>query len=264
MTTLPISFAKFASKQFLRNKDFSFTSSQAMAGLVAREFPKAALAFPIAFVKAAESFSPIAVLGLKPGKNLLVDRDGRWLATYIPAEFRGFPFSLAKAADGRQLLCIDDAHGSVSETEGESIFGDNGQITPAVKEILDFLSQVALNRETTLKLMTILQKYQLFTPWQIQVQIPNHEAYNVDGLFRVDEGALRELGADALKELQESGVLLLIYCQLLSMQHLSTLQKLAVSCEISEKTELSSQKESSAHGVSFAVDNTTISYENVS
>jgi len=112
--------------------------------------------------------------------------------------------------------------------------------------------------------MTILQKYQLFTPWQIKVQIPHHESYSVDGLFRVDEDVLRGLGADALKELQESGALLLIYCQLLSMQHLSTLQKLAVSREISEKTESSSQKESPAHGVSFAVDNTTISYENLS
>lgn len=264
MTTLPITLAKFANKRFLRNKDFSFSSSQAMAELVAREFPKAALAFPIAFVQAAESFKPVAVLSLQPGKNLLVDRDGRWLGTYIPAEFRGFPFLLAKTEDGRQILCVNDAHGSVSETEGEPFFDDNGQITSAVKEILDFLSQVALNRETTLKLMTILQKYQLFTPWQIQVQIPHHEAYRVDGLFCVDETALNGLGADVLKELQESGALLLIYCQLLSMQHLSTLQKLAVSREISEKTESSSQNESSAHGVSFAVDNTTISYENLS
>jgi hypothetical protein len=45
-------------------------------------------------------------------------------------------------------------------------------------------------------------------------------------LFQVDEAALNQLPPEALHEVRHSGALLLAYCQLLSMQHLSLLSQL--------------------------------------
>ena len=49
----------------------------------------------------------------------------------------------------------------------------------------------------------------------------------LQGLFRVDEEKLNQLDGAALQELQQSGAMGVAYCQLLSMQHLLTLARLA-------------------------------------
>ncbi|MBW2187512.1 MAG: SapC family protein [Deltaproteobacteria bacterium] len=43
------------------------------------------------------------------------------------------------------------------------------------------------------------------------------------GFFRIVEQALNTLGKDDYEEVRQAGVLPLIYCQLLSMQHLQAL-----------------------------------------
>ena len=49
----------------------------------------------------------------------------------------------------------------------------------------------------------------------------------LQGLYRVSEAKFNALGAEALHRLHQAGALPLIYCQLLSMQHLPLLGKLA-------------------------------------
>jgi len=49
----------------------------------------------------------------------------------------------------------------------------------------------------------------------------------VHGLHSIAEAKLKALGAEALHRLHQAGALPLIYCQLLSMQHLPLLGKLA-------------------------------------
>ena len=49
----------------------------------------------------------------------------------------------------------------------------------------------------------------------------------VEGLFRIDEQALNILDKDDFEEVRQAGALPLIYCQLLSMQHLLALAQFA-------------------------------------
>ena len=259
----PISATQFANKKFLRTKNYVFAATDALAGLVSKEFPKAALSLPIAFVPAGEDFAPVAVLGLQPGKNLFVSLYGRWIGGYIPAVFRGFPFLLANAEDDRQVLCINDAHGSISETEGEDFFDQESQPTQAVKDILDFLNQVASNRLATLKVVKVMQKHQLIAPWPIKLKGADQQEQTLEGLFRVDESALNLLSADALDEVRRAGALPLIYCQLLSMQHLPILGKLAQAHQEAEQMAALPKTEAGEIDLSFLADDTTISFENL-
>lgn len=263
MSVQPITSTQFADKKFLRTQNYAFASTDALAALVAKEFPKAALTLPIGFVVSGEDFAPVAVLGLQPGKNLFVSLDGRWIGGYIPAVFRGYPFLLANAEDGRQILCINDAHGAVSDIEGEPFFDHESQPTQAVKDILNFLNQVSSNRLSTLKIIKVMQKHHLIVTWPIKLKGADQREQILDGLYRVDESALNLLSVEALDELRQVGALPLIYCQLLSMQHLPMLGKLAQAHQEAEQMASLPKTESGEIDLSFLADDTTISFENL-
>jgi hypothetical protein len=263
MTIHPITLSQFANKRFLRTKHYRFAAKEAVAALVAQEFPKAALSLPIGFVAAGEGFAPVAVLGLQSGKNLFVSQDGRWLGGYIPAAFRGFPFMLARADDERQVLCIHDEHGSISETEGEFFFGEDEQPTQPVKDILAFLNQVASDRVNTLKIIAVMQKHKLIAPWPIKIHNADQQEQSINGLFRVDETVLNKLPDEALLEIYHSGAMPLIYSQLLSMQHLPKLGKLAQAHFEVEQIAALPKTQTGDLDISFLADDTTISFDNL-
>lgn len=259
----PISATQFANKKFLRTKNYAFAANEALAPLVSKEFPKAALSFPIAFVATGDDFAPVAVLGLQSGRNLFVSLDGRWIGGYIPAMFRGYPFLLVNTDEDRQVLCINDAHGSISDVDGEAFFDQESQPTQAVKDILDFLNQVASNRLATLKVVKVMQKHQLIAPWQIKLKGADQQEQTVQGLFRVDESVLNLLSAEALDEIRQAGALPLIYCQLLSMQHLPMLGKLAQAHHEAQQMAALPKTDTGEIDLSFLADDTTISFENI-
>jgi hypothetical protein len=182
MSIQPISLQQFANKKFQRTKNYAFASKELLAELVAKEFPKAALAMPIAFVAVGDAFSPVAVLGLNTGKNLFVSLDGRWIGRYIPAVFRGYPFSIAKTEDGRQVFCINDAPGVISDVDGEPFFEQTSEPTQAVKDIFDFLTQTASNRLVTMQIIKVIQKHQLIVPWVIKIKGADQTEHTMNGL----------------------------------------------------------------------------------
>ena len=184
------------------------------------------LALPVGFLAVeGDSFMPVAIQGLKPGKNLFVSRDGRWVAGYLPAAYRCYPFVLANADEGKQVLCIDEDSGLLADTDGESFFGEDGRPSKAVDDVLKILNQIAAGRERTARICKTLQENDLIQPWPIKIQGAEGEQ-NIEGLYRIDEAAMNRLGAEAFMKLRDAGALTVAYCQLLSMQHLSLLGKL--------------------------------------
>lgn len=221
-----ISRNRHASKRWIRYTNFSFAATEALATLVAQELPQAIMHLPIGFADAEGAFTPVAIQGLKPGKNLFVALDGRWLGGYIPFAYRCYPFLLVDSEDGQQVMCINEASGLLSDTHGEPFFGEDGQPSKAVADVLSFLNQVAASRQATQRICTVLQKHNLIQPWPIKLRGAEGDPaaeWEIEGLYRVDEAKLNQLAADALMELRDTGALTVAYCQLLSMQHLPKL-----------------------------------------
>jgi len=239
---VPVSTHKHASQRWKRFDNYHFATKDAVAPLVVQELPKAAMALPLAFIEQEGSYTPVAVLGLQSGHNLFVAPDGRWIGPYTPAAYRGHPFALAKMADGQQALCVDAESGLVGPADGnhsngendgpegegfeETFFDEQGQPSQAVKAVLQFLEQVQANRVLTQRLCALLTQEGLIEPWPVILKDAEQER-QVQGLHRVSEAKLKALGAEALHRLHQAGALPLIYCQLLSMQHLPVLGKLA-------------------------------------
>lgn len=221
-----ITLERHGLKHWLNYSNYTFAAGDALCPLVIQELPKAVLAMPIGFIAEGEHFVPVAVQGLEVGQNLLVALDGRWLVSYVPALYRGYPFHLATMEGGGQVLCIDEASGLMSESIGEPFFNADGTPGEAVLGVLEFFNQIEANRQLTRSICAVLQQHGLIQSWPLTVQVEQGEQ-RIEGLFRIDEAALNGLDADALIEVRNAGGLTMAYCQLLSMQHMSILGTLA-------------------------------------
>ncbi len=223
---IPISSTSLAGKRWLRFTNVIHAAADAVAPLVFKELPKAMLVFPIAFSFHSDQYIPVAMQGLVPDQNFFINKQGKWIGDYVPAHYRSYPFSLVQSLDDKLVLCIDEDSGLISDTEGELFFDDTGQPSQSIKDILEFLTQIARNRQQTRKLCALLHQYQIIEPWPLTITTSVGNKM-IDGLHRIREVALNECEPDVLHQLQSSGALALAYCQLLSMQHLDKLTQLA-------------------------------------
>jgi hypothetical protein len=213
----------FATQAWRRYDSYAFAGTDAVAPLVVQELAKACVSLPIAFIRQNDVFVPHAVQGLEIGRNLFVV-NGKWVAPYIPALYRGYPFAVTAADDAQLHLCIDMDSGLVGAGEGfdQPFFDDAGEAAQPVKDALNFLEEIHRNRAVTGRVCAALAAEDLFQPWPLTVQGPEGER-TIDGLFRIDEARLNSLEPEALARVQKAGGLPVAYCQLLSMSNIQTL-----------------------------------------
>jgi len=231
---IPITKTDFADKHWQRVSNYSFAAKDTICPLVIQELPKAQLSLPIAIAYINELPVPVALQSLAANSNLLVDNNGKWIGKYIPAAYRGYPFLLANTEDDTQVLCYDEEYEEAGE---ESFFDDTGEPTETVKGILNFLTQIHNDRQRTQNICKVLHEKNLIQPWDIKLKNDDGEV-PVEGLFRIDEQALNALDNDVFEEVRQAGALPLIYCQLLSMQHLQALGHLATQTEKNKPSEV--------------------------
>lgn len=224
---MPLSPERHGTKRWVRFRSYSFAARTSVIHLVADDVPRAVVSHPIAFMRDGEDLALVGVMSLEAGRNLFVAPDGRWITGYVPAGLRGHPFRLVSAGEGRHALCVDEASGLiVDSSEGEPLFGADGQLSPAVQEVARFLTQVEQSRMATRRVCGLLQRHGVVRPWAIKARTSDGER-DIKGLWQVDEAALNALPPPAFEELRRAGALPLCYFQLLSAQHLPTLGQLA-------------------------------------
>lgn len=224
---IPVSPENLGAKRWTRYSSYSFARRDTILPLVAAELPKACLSLPVAFIAQGDSFGLVAVLGLEPGQNLMIDPAGKWLGPYVPSVLRSHPFKMAKMDNNQFALCVDQESGLITDgPDGELFFDQAGGPSQAVQGVVEFLRQVEANNQVTAAICVTLSKHKIIVPWPITVKTPAGEK-KIDGLFQIDEQILNTLPEDAFLELRQIGALPLIYCHLLSMQHLPMLGKLA-------------------------------------
>jgi hypothetical protein len=171
---------------------------------------------------------PAALLGLRPQESLLVSPEGRWLAGYVPAALRAYPFAFVQAPDGQRVLCIDEDSGLVTQgPEGEAFFTD-GQPSKALMEVLEALRLMDGGRPLLEQACAELKAQGLIQPWDLRWRNADGEQ-SVGGVFRVDEAAMQKVSDEDFLKLRRSGALPLAYAQLLSLHKAEVLVRLAQS-----------------------------------
>nr|WP_298523229.1 SapC family protein [uncultured Halomonas sp.] len=235
---IAISRTHHSNSSFQPRQGYGFAATQQLVPILIAELGQLLPHYVLAFVQQNGRFTPVAVTGLGGERNLYLNADGKWLANYVPAILRGYPFSLVNSEKDQQVLCIHREHlldgqgnepGSESGTETNSaqplpLFEESGELSPPVQQTLDFLKKCDANRRTTQAASHLLQESGLIEPWPLEIERANdQEPLTVKALYRVSERALNALKADAFAGLRRHGALPLAYAQLFSMNQLSQL-----------------------------------------
>ena len=211
----PLSSTKHAGKNFHPAKNYQHAKTRTTVPLVISELPRAVPAFPICFTYSRDKYILSALMSLKPEQNLFVTQEGKWRTSYIPAYLRAHPFYLAESSEGKQVVCVDENSGLISDSGGEPMFSD-GKPTPKMQQIIDFLEKIARDRAVTDRACSVLNELGMIEPW---------EGYG--GLYRVSEAKLKDLSGEAFVQLRDTGGLKVMYGQLYSLTQMARLKKLA-------------------------------------
>jgi hypothetical protein len=128
----PLRHEDHADLRVLPVTDYSFAKSLLLAPIVIDEIADVAREYPIIFpVNAA---MPAALLGIEKEHNAYVDQAGKWLAKYIPAHVRRYPFMLAntRKTDGAQAefaVLVDMDSPLVDTKKGAKVFGKDKSLS---------------------------------------------------------------------------------------------------------------------------------------
>lgn len=228
MQFVAITKSDHARRGWQKYSDYLFAREWTTVPLVGAEIARALTCMPLCFVPRGDRYELSALLSVSPGANFYVDVSGRWLAGYVPAALRGYPFALLAPSQGAEpVLCIrEDAQvGAADESGMTAFFGEDGEPSEQLRGILDFLAKVQRNARATQTAVDALAAEDCLEPWPLKTRVGDEDV-PVEGLFRVNEAALNALDDAAFLRLRAAGALPVAYGQMLSMQQLATLQRL--------------------------------------
>jgi len=226
---VPISQDEFTGKSWRRSQGFLFSANDMVCPLSLEEIPRAMRGMPLAFTRENDQYSIVAVLGLQEDVNFFVSSEGKWRGNYIPALYRAYPFVLAEneAQEGQFVLCFSQDSGLLAEDDSaEPFFGAEDQLSETVAQIRDFLAKVQTGRTTCNAMCRVLDELDLIVPWELNIQVEDGNR-RLEGLYQVSEDALNQLSDEDFLRVRNSGALPVIYSQLLSMQTMLELLRIA-------------------------------------
>lgn len=196
--------------------------------VAAIEFPKASREYPIVFGKGADgAIFPVVLLGLKNNQNLYLGKKGEWLADYIPAYVRRYPFILAaNAANGNNFaVCIDESYPGFNKSKkGQRLFNDKGEETELLKQSVEFLKDYQNHIQLTNLFCNNLDKLELLEPMQANIEKAGKKQV-LGGFLCVNRNRLKSLDTTRLSELMKSDQLELIFAHLSSLSNMDRLIK---------------------------------------
>lgn len=210
-------------KRIRRLDHFGIAGKLNAGFLTVGEFPEAAKEYVIGFVTVPEKdeqgrteVSPMALFGLRPDENLIVDADGRWALRYVPAFLRRYPLAFVRGEDNQNNVVVDAGWDGFNDAEGELLIEADGQATPFLQEMIKFLDAFELEVQRTRVLCRRIVDLDLLKPVQIDVKLADGQPFAAGGMMIIDEDKLKALPEATATDLLRSGMLGLLYAHLLS------------------------------------------------
>jgi len=188
--------------------------------LTVDEFPLAQRSFPIIF-SGGERPVPLALFGLNEGVNTFVDDKGKITDDiYLPAYIRRYPFLLAKldANSDTMSLCFDPSSKLLGEfKDGEAVFVDGkpGEFIQGVMQFCERFEEAGLRTQS---FIDELLKHDLLMDGEVAItQEGVEQPFVYRGFKMINLEKLREMRGDQLRTWNQSGLLQLVYAQILSL-----------------------------------------------
>jgi SapC len=191
--------------------------------VTAIEFGDVCREYPIVFVDAGVNeqgkpeVAPVAVMGLSAGENLMLQADGSWAASYVPALLRGYPFGVVREGDANLVVVHDAAHAGLSADVGEPLFDDQGEPSEALQARRQFIEELERETVRTRAVCQRLQELDLLRPMRFDATLPDGKTVGVDGFHTVNDERFAALADAQVIELFRNGLLGLIHAHQLSL-----------------------------------------------
>ena len=225
---VPVAPERHRHKKVRNTAGFGFAAPFHIAYVTMHEFSRAAAIYPIVFLedKPGAGYRPVVLMGLENGENLFIGKGGAWMASYIPAMIRRYPFALSKGSqEGRYVVCVDEASSLLSDTEGAPLFDDKGEPTEVIENVKRYLSELQQMDLVTLEFSKFLVDHELLTPLNMRVNTSD-QVRNITGCFVINEERMNELSDEVFKTLRQKRYLPAMYAHLISLPQIERLIQL--------------------------------------
>ena len=191
--------------------DYSFTANATAIPLSVSEFMPVIRHYPIVFID-AEGAVPVAITGIKQGRNLMVGADGAWEKnTYIPAYIRRYPFILVQAPDDkdRRILAFETTSGRVkplSEApEATPLFKADGQPSEAIQPMMQLCELYHQHRAHDADFLQAVMAADILVSRHADFEFSDKSHYRLDGFQVVDPERYRALPVKTIREWNKNG-----------------------------------------------------------
>lgn len=216
--TIVLNSAEHAHLTLAPTTDWRFSSEQMVIPIEYSELANAAREYALIFL--TDRPGVYALLGIEKNVNAYVDGEGRWLATYIPARLRAYPFTLATVAKhAEKLVLAADADAPQLKSGSDKLF-DNKQLGAEAQRRLKILESLQKAVPATTKAVAALRNAGLLVDRALQIRKAGSEDEDLRGFQVVDEAKLNALDDSAFNQLRREGALPLLYAHLLSLSNL--------------------------------------------
>jgi len=196
-----------------------YGDNQRFVAVVAGEFAHLAVHYPILLTKDQDTgaFFVGAMLGFDEGENLFLDERG--MQTYRPLNLQRGPFFTAGSD-----VAIDLDSPRIDET-GKPLFTEAGEPTQYLQSIMALFRDLKPGLEATKVFVETLIKLKLVEPIDIDVAFDDGTKRRLEGLYTVNQDALRALSDADVVSLFRSGYLQLIYLMVASLKQVPVLAR---------------------------------------
>lgn len=225
---VPLSATTHRALKLSPNQPFDFASKMVFIPLSQAEIAKAAREYVIVFP--LQHGVPQALTGYEADKNVYVNAAGQWMARYIPAHIRRYPFILSeiqtsaedRTLTGRQFgVQVDIEAPHLSDANDHPLFNEQGEPTATLQQIQKVLMALQQDFEKTQELVAELDALNLLTEAPIKLSLADGSpAKQLTGFRVVDQTVLASLPAEQLAGLRSTGALALVYAHLISLTNL--------------------------------------------
>ncbi|MBM3539524.1 MAG: SapC family protein [Alphaproteobacteria bacterium] len=230
---VPVSRESHGGKRLLRPFSYAFASPAILFDILLPEITRAAVEFPLVFVMRDAGPQLYALMSMYSNKNLFVTPEGRWIARYMPATLRAYPFGIAKPAGAPPVLGIDEECPQLSASAGDPLFED-GRPAPLLQSAVELLKRIETETPAMIAACQALQERELLIPWVLEAK-PGETRRPVDGLLRIDEAKFESLDEESFLKLRAVGAIRLAHLHLASLHNLHRMNELDMAHQLGAK-----------------------------
>jgi hypothetical protein len=208
-------------------KLYNFAAGSHVLPALMAEFGPGCRDMPILFLEEPVGVSPLFMVGMRPGESCFVDADGRWRGAHPPAYVRRYPFIGGDVSEEQQVVCIDGGFAGLQDKEGERLFGEDGEPTEALRNIVAFVAEYSDAAKATTAFTATLKELDLFQTINVEIRGSDGTSSSFSGFSVVSAERFEALPEETWLDLKRKGYLFPIHAHLISLTNFARLGEMA-------------------------------------